>query len=409
MFARKDSFPPFTKSFRNKMSAVLFCLSKILADKNFTNLPFLCAEEIYNVIAKDRFIDLFSGFDSKKRSATQMGIFEKEQSKTVRISVKVEKFLDEMTKLGNVIAGGSIVYALCDHIEKNKVGDIDIFVSDSKHITATIHHIESIFGKNNWKYYLRRYGSHEMSYYENYDEFLRYSKSKSFAEYYVGVNVEYNHLKFQIILKKYTNWKDVVESFDLDYVQCAYINSTFNTTEDCRRAHSARRVSYKYCDDISERRCRKAWAKGFKTPKIITTYNESGIDNNTIEYDENENSVFLPLIGPPSNQSKRKKLMDQNITSFDMGKLQFVTVDCCRTTHINLKFSDLKNIRFFKENFSECSFQFDPISIGGCEFSTIIMYKHNLIKWGNRIIRVKVDHNHFLNLVDTGFYENCWH
>lgn len=62
-----------------------------------------------------------------------------------------------MTDMGNVIAGGSVVYSLCEHVERGAVGDIDIYVSKDINVSTTLQTIEKTFGKGNIKR-IERYG-----------------------------------------------------------------------------------------------------------------------------------------------------------------------------------------------------------------------------------------------------------
>lgn len=330
----EKAFLPFTDSFRKKISVVLFCIRK----KMNLELTFLCVEEIYQTITQSRLYSLVDGSNLSR----------------------AKKFLERMTNMGNIIAGGAIVYSLCEHVEKSAVGDIDIYVSTCDHIYKTLKVIEETFGDGNISR-IHAYGVDTRGHLCNS------------THYFFDIGLEYsnNNLKFQIILTSFTNWRDIVESFDLDYVRCAYFNSTFYLTEDCKRAHSTRTVSYKFCDVISQAVYNKIWNKGFSAPNITTGFKYEGartsetIYSSTIYRQFLKNDRFSPLV--KYQKMGKQKLKDEIISSYSpVG--EFKTL-CGKSTELfSLKLSRFKNLAATADRHV---FNFDPIDIAGHMFSRL--------------------------------------
>lgn len=333
-------FLPFTESFRKKISAFLFCFRK----KMNLELPFLCVEEIYQNLAKLR---LYSLVDE-------------------RSLLRAQKFLQIMEDMGNIIAGGCIVYSLCEHVEKDAVGGIDIYVPTASHVHKTLKVIEETFGEGN----IFRIMSYQVANVAGCD--------------HAGLEYSNDTLKFRIFCSKFEYWGDIVAYFDFDYVQCAFFKSTFYLTKDCQRAHSTRRVSYKFYNYISQFAYNKVWKKGFSASNITTTR-----DNSTdvaCEGTRTLNTVYRSAIYAqigqndkfsPSNKHQKmekQKLKDEIISLYDAGSRQFKTLRGKNAGYVNLKLSKLENL-VFKENFA---LPFDSIIIGGHVFSFLVVAESDL-------------------------------
>lgn len=333
----KHNLHLFINSFMKRISSLLYCTNEKF---NLPTLPLLCIEKIY-------LFSIEKIYHPQAKSRLEGLLDENNEN-----PLKIENFLNKMTDMGNVIAGGSVVYSLCEHVERGAVGDIDIYVSKDINVSTTLRAIEKTFGKGNIKR-IERYGR-EIS---------------GFKECF---GVEYhnqNTITIQIIFMEFKSWRDIVESFDLDYVRCAYFDSAFYMTEDCARAHDTRKVTYKFCDIVTQSMINKAWKKGFSVPTtIFETVPDSGIRLGEIIYNDaiyQPNYIFSPLT--KSEKPKRQKMNDEIISSYNPETVKFETLCGKFTRFTNLKLNRFKNLTCQDRRFS-----FDPIYIGGYKFSSMV-------------------------------------
>lgn len=146
----------------------------------------------------------------------------------------------ELTKFG-VIAGGSIVYGICDFVPRSSVGDIDIFVNT----LGDFHTCIDI---------LRPYA-------------IEYS---SICKFLSVVEIKTATAIYQLIYKPHPEpyVMNLLESFDYDYVQCGYHKGKLYTTDRCKKSHEAREILEFNSTRFTVNRLKKAVIKGFKTPII---------------------------------------------------------------------------------------------------------------------------------------------
>ena len=177
--------------------------------------------------------------------------------------------LNLFSKLSDVgvIAGGSIVYALCDFVPKSSVGDIDVFVNT----LSDFHTCVNI---------LRPYAT----------EYSSNCKSLSV------VSIKTSTAIYQIIYKPFSEpyAMNVLESFDYDYVQCGYYKGKVYITSRCINAHNAREI-LEFCSTrFAFNRLKKAVIKGFKTP-IIERVQTKKLTPVRITYEQLQTAKIKPM------------------------------------------------------------------------------------------------------------------
>ncbi len=189
--------------------------------------------------------------------------------------------LKELSEYG-VIAGGSIVFALNEFVPLESVGDIDIFVNTKENYDNCIKLLYSLF---DIKFKIIAFG----------DE-------KNYAVVNMLINNKYN---IQIIYNDFITPVDVIDVFDIDYVQCALHKGELYITDRCLRSHRHRQIFEVSDIRFRNNRLQKAVYKGFKSPIVCgyfeksmysSSYVESSyidiMDNNMLEF---KNSVYLTL------------------------------------------------------------------------------------------------------------------
>lgn len=151
-----------------------------------------------------------------------------------------------------VLAGGNIVYVLNDFVPKESVGDIDVFINDKEIFLQLLKDIKFCYRVNEIEV-------------TNPEQYFELSEEESEKISIVSVTLVEERVQIQLILQEYESAFDVIESFDLDYVQCTLYKSQVFQTEICKKAHLKRKI---LCGDEfppSFKRLRKASLKGFKT------------------------------------------------------------------------------------------------------------------------------------------------
>lgn len=144
--------------------------------------------------------------------------------------------LEFLSKIG-VIAGGSMVYAINDFVPRDSVSDVDIFVPNVENFKNAV-----VFLNDKYKC-----------------KFYRYHGSV------VSVDI-CEKIKLQLIYKSYETPMDVIESFDMDYVQCCFHDGNLYKTDRCIESHKDRKVYQFSGRELRSGRCKKAILKGFKCP-----------------------------------------------------------------------------------------------------------------------------------------------
>jgi len=190
-----------------------------------------------------------------------------------------------------ICAGGSVVYFLNDFIDKNIVGDIDIFVKSSKEALQVYEIIKTFCTGNKIELVASSYKGREDAAVVNFS-FEQNGK----------VNI-------QVIVKNYENPLDIVSNFDMDVVQCGFYQNNLLITENCKKAHIFRKVRFYRCfrnsTKSSGKRLYKILLKGFEIP---TFYNKCALENYDVDYQVIENPTFSTSI----NEKSKSKSKDEN-------------------------------------------------------------------------------------------------
>lgn len=153
-----------------------------------------------------------------------------------------------------VIAGGSIVYSTNDFVPQKTVGDIDVFVHSEK-IKEVLKELEG--------YPCQHYTFISPNvYFEG--ETVELGTEVSILHIPLGNGC----IPLQIIIQDYDTPMDVIESFDLDYVQCGYSAGKLWKTDICVRSHESREVRMVVEVPASLKRLDKAYRKKFKVCMI---------------------------------------------------------------------------------------------------------------------------------------------
>lgn len=135
----------------------------------------------------------------------------------------------------SVIAGGSVLY-LTKGVETY---DVDIFVSDKDLIVSYI------------KMLLGSYPDLE----------IIGNEIRAYSCPVLNVNIGYK-MEIQFIYTEYSDVHDLVETFDMDYVQCGIQNGTIYRTDACVAAHEAG-YSLKCAKNTQDTRLYRASSKGY--------------------------------------------------------------------------------------------------------------------------------------------------
>lgn len=110
-------------------------------------------------------------------------------------------------------------------------------------------------------------------------------------------------MSIQLILSPFTDPMDLIESFDLDYVQCALHNNLIYKTDACTESHLQRAILC-YISECKFTRFSKALKKGFTAPylgeymhaPLITIADDSQVDYFT--YIKKQPSKLIPVSIP---------------------------------------------------------------------------------------------------------------
>lgn len=155
-------------------------------------------------------------------------------------------------EMGAFLAGGSVAYALAsEERPANCVGDVDLFVPTTTQTGEILEYFHRCFLKVSMELYTS-------------DDKPPYKTS------IISVNSNDLKIGIQLICQHFSDPREVLATFDSDYVQCGFIYSpnvgieTIETTW-CAEARALRRVRW-IREDFKIERMRKASAKGFATP-----------------------------------------------------------------------------------------------------------------------------------------------
>lgn len=176
-----------------------------------------------------------------------------------------------------VIAGGSVVYGLCDFVPIKSVGDIDVYVlNENKDMFFKM--VDTI--RNIYSQYKITYAKRGSCVVE--------------ARINDETNVESRPIVFQIILTGYTCEQKLIEEFDIDYVQCGIYRQRLLITECAKQAHKTRRITM-YSKDIRASRVVKASDKGFIKPHGVYSGYSHTPEGEQVLYKDLRHINLIPL------------------------------------------------------------------------------------------------------------------
>ena len=281
-------------------------------------LPAVSSSELWQLLPTSK--TMYRYVDEYKKQMTRKRL-------TDLISDDLFDYLSER----GVIAGGSVVYALNDFVPRSSVGDIDVFINNKKTFLEIIDYMKD------------QYPDIDVLAIENYfDDFnepgdkisvITLSNSKPsiieimsdtytvklFNDISEGNDEETRpkkeNINIQLILYKYSTAFDVINDFDLDYVQCAFTQGQVYTTSICRNAHAKRQVMVGIEWPPVERRIQKALNKRFK---VKVCYNSS---RNAYRFEEIKNRLLESDLNYFSRMKKNSHVYHFNeIRVFDFVK-----------------------------------------------------------------------------------------
>ena len=177
---------------------------------------------------------------------------------------EMEPILRRLSQLG-IIAGGSVVYACNDFVPKSSVGDIDVFITRENFLIA-IKEIHELFPE---------------AMYQPHEESCRSTSILNIEIFEDEPNIQL------IVIKKY-HPMEIIQSFDLDYVQCGLHLNKIYQTKACEKSFESRIVQYSM-GACKIHRLDKAKNKGF-IPIIIPNVGE---DNNQHSFDFDPRVKFV--------------------------------------------------------------------------------------------------------------------
>lgn len=192
------------------------------------------------------------------------------------------KIFNNITSHG-AIAGGAMVYALNEFVPRESVGDIDIFVLDGnsgirsfwiiiEELTKFYSNYVSDFLNNNL---IKDVENIVSGYVDGQVKYTMYSKDNN-KKTHDGIDHEDTHsiininfldiFNIQVIMSACNNIIDVLDNFDLDFVQCAYYNGKAIISNKSKSAHERREVTI-LKTPIRSDRIKKIYSKGFQLSK----------------------------------------------------------------------------------------------------------------------------------------------
>ena len=207
-----------------------------------------------------------------------------------------------------LIAGGSVVYdqmAEKNKIDKSKIGDVDLFVFKSedyhKQVKKVINMISKYFEIEKISVGIGSYTQEQTN---------------------SGISVLNIKLKeeltlFQIIITNDETPLQILNSFDMDYVQCGYYQNKLHITECCIKSHTNSRI-YKISPSVKFNRLLKAATKGFKTILFESDANSKRITYKKIQIEQLIELNLSPII-------KNEELVDVTKLKYYQHRQDFKT------------------------------------------------------------------------------------
>ncbi len=208
-----------------------------------------------------------------------------------------------------LIAGGSVVYdqmAKKNKIDKSKINDVDLFVFQNKDQHKQIEEIITLISKY---IPIEEISVGIGSYFKELGEKLIDEDLTEISV--INVKLKGESTLFQIIITDCKTPLEVLNSFDMDYVQTGYYQNKFYITKFCIKSHANSQI-YKISPKVKSSRLLKAATKGFKT--ILFESDVTDVTTKLITY---EKILF--------EQLKKLKLRPiiKNEELVDVGKFKY--------------------------------------------------------------------------------------
>lgn len=157
---------------------------------------------------------------------------------------KIINLLSTLSNIG-VIAGGSVVYSLNDFVPKDSVGDIDLFVNSKDKMLESVDLIHKKFPKC-------EFNVHDV-----------YNIQGIISMVTIDIYENSSH-PIQVILYDFESIEDdLLDLFDIDYVQCGIHKNKVIITKRCEESHRERKI-LKISSNVKRHRLEKATLKNFQ-------------------------------------------------------------------------------------------------------------------------------------------------
>lgn len=207
-----------------------------------------------------------------------------------------DELISYISSIG-VIAGSSVLYCFDDYIDKSKIGDIDVFCTS---VDNFIKICELIYQQNIKKIILP------------IDD--QYTGDIFISTLHFDIGADKN---FNIILSKHESPTEIINNFDMDYIQCAWYNNKIYTSKIFDESLSSKIVRW-YDINTSAYRLKKALQKGYKLKYLCSNYQE--ILENHEEIMNCKNMKFIKSV------EKNYHICDDNSLILEPNANEFCTI-----------------------------------------------------------------------------------
>lgn len=203
-----------------------------------------------------------------------------------------------------LIAGGSVVYdqmAKKNKIDKSEINDVDLFVFQGKDQHTQIEEIITIISKYisieeisiGIGTYFKELGDELTKELTNEDQIDGEDPDDEISV--INVKLEGESTLFQIIITDCKTPLEVLNSFDMDYVQTGYYQNKFYITKFCIKSHTDSQI-YKISPKVKSSRLLKAATKGFKTILFESDVTTKRITYEKILFEQLKKLKLRPII-----------------------------------------------------------------------------------------------------------------
>jgi len=227
------------------------------------------------------------------------------------------ELLEKLLKKGTFIAGGSVVYVLVDDVDKDTVGDIDVFIDDESPHSTTQECAELIDD----------YFATAQKYFRQQSTLKIYSETDT------------SKCPIQLI-RGPGNLYNVIDSFDFDYVCCAitlrddkFISVCTSYAAEAHKTHTIRyMLDYPYNPLRLFNRLSKAANKGFVLPPIYIKLGDLDISfyKPRRYYDSRKQKQELEMVIPHAIYDKNFPLSPSS--TFPVGNFHTSLSDALKET-----------------------------------------------------------------------------